>query len=76
MWGRLSEFVQDKLDTSGVEEENNSGEIVRIFVHISSLVLLLILLLVQFNNTCADVRMYIFPGECQSYHRKPTECSE
>ena len=34
MWGRLSEFVQDKLDTSGVDDEKNSGEIVCIFVHI------------------------------------------
>ena len=31
MWGRLSEFVQDKLDSSGVDDEKNSGETVRIF---------------------------------------------
>jgi hypothetical protein len=34
MWGRFSDFVQDKLDTSGVEDDKNSGESVRIFVHI------------------------------------------
>lgn len=34
MWGRLSEFVQDKLDTSSVEDERHSGDAVCINRHI------------------------------------------
>lgn len=52
MWGRLSEFVQEKLDSSIAEDEQSTSETVCIFDwHIRCAYLILILLLVHIIST-------------------------
>jgi hypothetical protein len=68
MWGRFSDFVQDKLDTSGVEEEKNSGEIVCISVHISRVFHCVDIVACSIYSTraCADVDVCIFQGNAKA----------
>lgn len=61
MWGRLSEFVQEKLDTSAAEDEKSSNETVCTFVfHACSFVAGLILLILVQVMTSALTFVSIF----------------
>ena len=76
MWGRLSEFVQDKLDSSAVDDEKNTGETVCIFRWYFTAVFYVDIVTCSVSSKKLSIVRVYFKGKCKGYHRKPTESTE